>query len=192
MKGNNMPTDTILGGFARNWWGLLLRGIIAIVFGIMAFAWPGITLISLAMLYGAFALIDGVLSIMFGIGSRAWALVLFGLLGIAAGIFTLFLPWTTAVALLYMIGGWAVVRGVFEIVTAIQLRHEITNEWSLGFAGLMSVVVGLMFLVRPGAGALALTWLIGAYAIVAGVLLITLALRVRGLHERLDKLSHAA
>jgi uncharacterized membrane protein HdeD (DUF308 family) len=91
-----------------------------------------------------------------------------------------------------MIGAWAVVRGVFEIVTAIQLRHEITNEWALGFAGLMSVVVGLIFLVRPGAGALALAWLIGAYAIVAGALLIALALRVRGLHERLDKLSHAA
>jgi uncharacterized membrane protein HdeD (DUF308 family) len=187
-----MPTASIVEGFAKNWWGLLLRGILAILFGVMAFAMPGITLVSLAMLYGAYALIDGVLAMWFGVGSRTWALVLFGLLGIAAGIFTLYLPWGTAIALLYMIGAYAIVRGIFEIVTAIQLRHEITNEWSMGLAGLVSVLVGLMFIARPGAGALALVWLIGAYAILAGVLLIKLALRVRGLPERLGKIPHAA
>ena len=184
--------ESIVEGFAKNWWRLLVRGILAIVFGILAFAMPGMTLVSLAILYGAYALMDGVLSIWFGVGSRAWSLVFFGLLGIAAGIFTLFLPWATAVALLYMIGAWAIVRGIFEIITAIQLRHEIANEWALGFAGLVSVAVGLLFIVRPGAGALALAWLIGAYAIIAGILLITLALKVRGLPERLGKFSHAA
>jgi len=187
-----MPNASILEGFAKNWWGLLLRGILAIVFGVLAFAVPGITLISLAMLYGAYALVDGILSIWFGLGSRAWALVLFGLLGIAAGIFTLYLPWGTAVALLYMIGAWAVIRGIFEVVTAIQLRHEITNEWSLAFAGFVSIALGMLFLVRPGAGALALVWVIGAYAIIAGALLIKLALRLRGLPERVGKYSHAA
>jgi len=192
MKGNNMAYGSFLEGFAKNWWNLLLRGILSILFGVMAFAVPGWTLLTLALLYGVYALIDGVLSIWFGAGSRAWALVLFGLLGIAAGIFTLYVPWATAVALLYMIGAWAVVRGIFEIVTAVKLRHEISNEWSLGLAGLMSVVVGLIFIVRPGAGALALVWLIGAWAIVAGLLLIKLALRVRSLPERLGKFSHAA
>ena len=187
-----MPYESFLQGFSKNWWNLLLRGILSIIFGVMAFAVPGWTLLTLALLYGVYALIDGVLSIWFGVGSRAWALVLFGLLGIAAGIFTLYLPWGTAVALLYMIGAWAVVRGIFEIITAVRLRHEITNEWSLAFAGAMSVIVGLIFLFRPGAGALALVWLIGAWAIVSGLLLIKLALRVRSLPERLGKFSHAA
>jgi len=187
-----MAYGSFLEGFAKNWWNLLFRGILAIVFGVMAFAVPGWTLVTLAWLYGIYALIDGVFSIWFGVGSRTWALVLFGLLGIAAGIFTVYVPWATAVALLYMIGAWAVVRGIFEIVTAVRLRHEITNEWSLAFAGLMSVIVGLIFLARPGAGALALVWLIGAWAIVAGLLLIKLALRVRSLPERLGKFSHAA
>jgi uncharacterized membrane protein HdeD (DUF308 family) len=186
-----MPIASFLEGFAKNWWHLLLRGILAILFGVMAFAMPGITLVSLAMLYGAYALIDGILAIWFGVGAKAWGLVLFGLLGIAAGIFTLYLPWGTAVALLYMIGAWAIVRGIFEIVTAVQLRHEIANEWSMGLAGLVSVVLGLMFIARPGAGALALIWLIGTYAIIAGILLIILALRMRGLPQRLNKISHA-
>jgi len=186
-----MPYASFLEGFAKNWWNLLLRGILSILFGVMAFAVPGWTLLTLALLYGIYALIDGGLSVWFGVGSRTWALVLFGLLGIAAGIFTIYVPWATAVALLYLIGAWAVVRGIFEIVTAIQLRQEITNEWALGFAGLMSIIIGLVFLLRPGAGALALVWLIGAWSIVAGLLLIKLALRVRSLPERLGKLSHA-
>jgi len=187
-----MANESFLEGFSKNWWNLLVRGILAVLFGVMAFAVPGWTLLTLAMLYGVYALIDGVLSIWFGAGSRAWPLMLFGLLGIAAGIFTLYVPWATAVALLYMIGAWAIVRGIFEIVTAIRLRHEITNEWSLGLAGLVSVLVGLMFLGRPGAGALALVWLIGAWAIISGLLLIKLALRVRSLPDRLGKFSHAA
>ena len=187
-----MRAGPIVEGFAKNWWRLLLRGILAIVFGVMAFAMPGMTLVSLAILYGVYALIDGALSIWFGVGSRAWSLVFFGLLGIAAGIFTLFLPWATAIALLYMIGAWAIVRGIFEIITAIQLRHEIANEWALGLAGLVSVAVGLLFIVRPGAGALALAWLIGTYAVVAGILLVALAFKVRGLPERIHNLPHAA
>jgi len=187
-----MANESFLQSFSKNWWNLLLRGILSILFGVMAFAVPGWTLLSLALPYGVYALIDGVLSIWFGAGARAWPLVLFGLLGVAAGIFTLSTPWATAVALLYLIGAWAVVRGIFEIITAVRLRHEITNEWSLIFAGVVSVVVGLIFLARPGAGALALVWVIAAWAIVAGLLLIKLALRVRSLSERVGKFSHAA
>lgn len=187
-----MPIGSMLEGFAKNWWHILLRGILAIVFGVMAFAMPGLTLLTLALLYGVYALVDGALAIWFGVGSRAWALVLFGLLGIAVGILSVYVPWATAVGLLYVIGAWAILRGIFEIVTAVQLRHEITNEWSLGLAGLLSIALGLLFFVRPGAGALAVVWLIGAYAVIAGVLLIKLAFRVRGLPERMSNVSHAA
>jgi uncharacterized membrane protein HdeD (DUF308 family) len=187
-----MPTDSILEGFAKNWWHLLVRGILAILFGVMAFVMPGLTLLTLALLYGVYALVDGLMAMWFGVGARAWGMVLFGLLGIAAGLFTLYVPGVTAVALLYLIGAWAIVRGIFEIISAVQLRHEITNEWSLGFAGLLSIALGLLFIARPGSGALAVVWLIGGYAVIAGVLLIKLALRVRGLPERASKFSQAA
>src|SRR5215510_6568420 len=139
LKGETMPTGTLLEDFAKKWWHLLLRGIVAILFGVLAFTMPGFTLLSLAVLYGVYALVDGALAVWFGAGSRAWAFAVFGLVGIAIGLFTVYYPWVTAVALLYMIGAWAIVRGIFEIVTAIQLRHEITDEWSLGFAGLLSI-----------------------------------------------------
>ena len=133
---------SFLEGFGRNWWGLLLRGILAILFGVMAFVMPSLTLLTLALIYGAYALLDGIVSIWFGASSHAWGLVMFGLLGIGIGIYTLYVPWGTAVALLYMIGAWAVLRGVFEIVTAIQLRKEIDNEWSLVMSGIISIVLG--------------------------------------------------
>jgi uncharacterized membrane protein HdeD (DUF308 family) len=186
-----MPADSILEGFAKNWWHVLVRGILAILFGVMAFVMPGLTLLTLALLYGVYALVDGLMAMWFGVAARAWGMIPFGLLGIAAGIFTLYVPWGTAVALLYMIGAWAIVRGIFEIISAVQL-HEITNDWSLSFAGLMSIALGLFFIARPGSGALAVVWLIGAYAVIAGVLLIKLALRVRRLPERVSKFSHAA
>ena len=187
-----MAGYSFLEGFGRNWWGLLLRGILAILFGVMAFVMPGLTLLTLALVYGAYALLDGIVSIWFGASSRAWGLVVFGLLGIGIGLYTLYVPWGTAIALLYMIGAWAVLRGVFEVVTAIQLRKEIDNEWSLALSGIMSIVLGFFFLARPGAGALALIWLIGALAIFCGVLLIKLALRVHKLIERGGRFANAA
>jgi uncharacterized membrane protein HdeD (DUF308 family) len=187
-----MVGHSFLEGFGRNWWGLLLRGILAILFGVMAFVMPGLTLLTLALVYGAYALLDGIVSIWFGASSHAWGLVVFGLLGIGIGIYTIYAPWGTAIALLYMIGAWAVLRGVFEVVTAIQLRKEIDNEWSLALSGIMSIVLGFFFLARPGAGALALTWVIGAFAIFCGVLLIKLALRVHKLIERGGRFAKAA
>jgi uncharacterized membrane protein HdeD (DUF308 family) len=187
-----MPIDSILEGFSRNWWTVLLRGILTILFGLMAFMMPGVTLLTLAMLYGAYALVDGMLSIWFGANSRTWGLVLFGLVGIAVGIFTLYYPWQTTVALLFMIGFWAIVRGISEIVSAIRLRHEISNEWSMGLSGLVSIALGILFFARVGTGALAVAWLIGTYALISGILLVKLALRIRSLPARVDRYAKAA
>lgn len=169
---------------SRNWWTLALRGLFAVLFGIMAFAWPGITLGALVLLYGAYAFADGVLAIAAALVGRTvgvpwWALLIEGLAGIGVGIITLLWPGITALVLLYLIAFWAVVTGVFEIVAAIRLRKEIRGEWLLALSGVLSVLFGVALIVSPGTGALAVVWLIGAYAIVFGVLMIALALRLR-------------
>jgi uncharacterized membrane protein HdeD (DUF308 family) len=179
------PTEgPLLHALAKSWWLLLLRGIAAIVFGILAFVWPGITLVTLVLFYGAFALVDGVLSLIAaftGGPKRAptWWLVVVGLLGIAAGAATFLWPGITALVLLIFIGAWSLVRGIFEIIGAIQLRKEIDNEWMLILSGLLSAIFGLIILVAPGAGALGLIWAIAAYSIMAGIVLIALSFRLR-------------
>ena len=174
----------LLTALSKNWWILLLRGVVFIIFGVLAFAWPGLTLITLVLLYGAFALIDGVLSLFsaFKAGQKVaptWWLIMVGLIGIAAGAATFLWPGLSALVLLLFIGAWAFVRGIFEIIGAIQLRKEIDNEWMLILSGAVSVIFGLFMLIRPGAGAVALVWVIAAYSIVVGVLLIGLSLRLR-------------
>jgi uncharacterized membrane protein HdeD (DUF308 family) len=174
----------LLHALACNWWLLLLRGIAAIVFGVLAFLWPGLTLLTLVILYGAYALTDGVLAVVaaiMGPGGPAprWWLAIVGALGIIAGLLTFLWPGITALVLLFFIAGWAIASGVFEIVGAIRLRKEIANEWLLILSGLLSVVFGIVLLVQPGAGALALIWIIGAYAILAGIVYIALAFRLR-------------
>jgi uncharacterized membrane protein HdeD (DUF308 family) len=168
---------------AKNWWLLLLRGIAAIIFGLLAFAWPGLTLLTLILFYGAFALVDGVLAIAAAItggvpGSRWW-LAIVGLLGIAAGLLTFLTPGLTALVLLFFIAGWAIVTGVFEIIGAIKLRKEIDNEWLLILGGIISVLFGVGMMLAPGAGALALVWVIGAYSVVLGVIFVALAFRLK-------------
>jgi uncharacterized membrane protein HdeD (DUF308 family) len=174
----------LLHGLAKHWWVLALRGVAAIVFGILAFAWPGITILSLVMLYGAYALVDGVLAIVSAItgGSPAprWWLVVIGLLGIAAGILTFVWPGITALVLLFFIAGWAIAVGVFQIIGAIRLRKEIDNEWLLIVGGVLSVLFGIGVLLVPGAGALALVWVIAIYAIVEGIIFVALAFRLKG------------
>jgi uncharacterized membrane protein HdeD (DUF308 family) len=169
---------------ARNWWALALRGLFAILFGIAAFAWPGITLGALVLLYGAYALVDGVFAIAAAVVGRTdgmpwWALVLEGVAGIAVGIMTFAWPGITALVLLYLIAAWAVVTGIFEIVAAVRLRKEIQGEWLLALSGILSVLFGFALVFNPLAGALAVVWLIGAYAIAFGILMIALAFRLR-------------
>jgi uncharacterized membrane protein HdeD (DUF308 family) len=168
---------------AKNWWLLLLRGIAAIIFGVLAFAWPGVTLLTLILLYGAYALVDGVLAIVAAVtggspGSRWW-LGIIGLLGISIGLMTFFMPGITAMVLLFFIAGWAIATGVFQIIGAIQLRKEIDNEWLLILGGVISVLFGIGVLMAPGAGALALVWVIGSYAIIEGLLFVAFAFRLK-------------
>jgi uncharacterized membrane protein HdeD (DUF308 family) len=174
----------MLHALAKAWWLVLLRGIAAIVFGVLAFIWPGITLLTLVLLYGAFALVDGVIALIsaFTCGPKpvpTWWLVVVGILGIAAGLVTFLWPGITALVLIVFIGAWAIAHGIFEIVGAIQLRKEIDNEWWLILAGALSVIFGIIVLVAPGAGALGLIWAISAYSIAFGILLVGFSLRLR-------------
>jgi len=175
--------SAMVHALAKNWWMLLLRGIAAIIFGGLALAWPGITLVTLILFYGAFVLVDGVLAIVAAITGGApaprWWLAIVGLLGIAAGLLTFLMPGVTAIVLLYFIAGWAIATGAFQIIGAIRLRKEIDNEWLLILCGIISVLFGVAMMLSPGAGALALIWVIGGYAIVIGVLLVVLSFRLK-------------
>src|SRR5579872_1078201 len=188
----SMATDRHLGiglgsamvhALAKNWWMLLLRGIAAIIFGALALTWPGMTLLTLILFYGAYVLVDGVLAVVAAITGGAlaprWWLAIVGLLGIAAGLLTFLMPGVTALVLLYFIAGWAIATGVFQIIGAIKLRHEIDNEWFLILGGIVSVLFGGAMFAAPGAGALALVTVIGVYAIVIGGLLVALSFRLK-------------
>jgi uncharacterized membrane protein HdeD (DUF308 family) len=169
---------------ARNWWVVLLRGIAGIVFGIITFVAPSLSLAALVLLFGAYALVDGLLAAISAIRWRGetdrwWVILLQGLAGIAAGIITFVWPGISALALLYVIAAWAVVTGGLEIGAAIRLRKIIDGEWLLALIGVLSIAVGVLLALFPGAGALALVLWIGAYVAAAGVLLIALAFRLR-------------
>jgi uncharacterized membrane protein HdeD (DUF308 family) len=175
----------VLRTLGRNWWALALRGVAAILFGILAFAWPGITLFVLVLFFGAYMLVDGIFAIVAAVRAageedRWWLLLIEGILGVLAGLVAFFWPGLTALALLYFIAAWAIVTGIMEIVAAIRLRQEIEGEWALGLSGLLSVIFGILLVVLPApAGLLSLVWLVGAYAVATGVLLLILAFRVR-------------
>lgn len=183
-----METPTALSGLTRNWWVLALHGAAAVLFGITAFVWPGPTLIVLVALYGAYAIVEGVISLFgafrSGDGFR-WSLLLWGLLGIAAGIVAFAWPDITALVLVYVIAAWAIATGIVQVAAAVSLRRELEGEWLLGLTGLLSIAFGVLLAAFPGSGALSLVWLIGAYAVVAGFTLMALGLRLR----RLDRLT---
>lgn len=176
-----------LDSLSRNWWVVMLRGLAGILFGIITFFAPAISLAALVLLFGAYAFADGVLAIVSAIRHRAadrwWMLLLEGIVGIAAGVLTFLWPGITALALLYVIAAWALVTGVFEIAVAIRLRKVITGEWLLALSGVLSIALGVLLVIFPGAGALAVVIWIGAYAFVFGALLFALGLRLRGLRS---------
>lgn len=171
---------------ARDWWIILLRGLLAIAFGVLTWYLPGISLASLVMVFGVYALVDGILGIWAAISSRKeydgwWVLLLWALIAIGAGILTFASPGITALALLLYIAIWAIATGITQIVVAIRLRKEIDNEWWLILAGIASVIFGGLLIAQPAAGALALLWTIATYAVIFGVLLVLLAFKVRKL-----------
>jgi uncharacterized membrane protein HdeD (DUF308 family) len=171
---------------ANNWWTLVLRGIAAIIFGILAYLWPGITFTVLVLFFGAYALWDGVFALIGAFrteGERRWSLVLEGVVGIAAGLVTFFWTGAASLALLLVIGAWAIVTGIFEIVSAIRLREEIEGEWLLLISGVLSVLFGIALAIWPAAGLVAVTWMVGAYAMVFGFLLTILGFRLRNVSK---------
>src|SRR5262249_52253515 len=160
----------------RGWWLMVLRGVIAVLFGVLAFAYPGRTGEVLVYLFGAYALVNGIFTL--GVAMRApkgtpgiGYLVVLGLLGVAAGILTFFYPGITAASLLAIIAVWAIFTGVFEISVAIKLRKELSNEWMLILAGVLSAAFGVLVIAMPRAGATSIIWLIATYAIVFGIML---------------------
>ncbi len=178
----------LVKNLATNWWGIALRGAAAAVFGVVALLLPGITLAALVLLFGAYAIIDGVSAIVTGMRGEApgrhWAMVLMGVVGVVAGLVTWLWPGLSALALLFVIGWWAIITGALEIAAAYRLRSVMRHEWLVAFNGLLSVLFGMLVVLFPGAGAIALVWLIGWYAILSGVALLVLASRLRG-HGRL-------
>lgn len=168
----------------RNWWSLVIRGMVAIVAGVIAFAWPGITLLGLVFVFAAYSLIDGILSLAgavraAGAHERWGALVFEGVVGIAAACVAVGWPGITILALVYVIAAWALVTGVLEIVAAVRLRKYISGEWLLALGGVASIVFGILIAIAPLAGALVIALWFGAYALVFGIILIALGFRLR-------------
>ena len=179
-----MPIETL----KRHWWVPVIRGIAAIVFGVIAFAYPGLTVAMLVLFFGAWVLVDGVFRVVGAIGHHAsdkeWGFdLIIGIVGIIIGFLTFHAPQITALALIIYIAAWALMIGATEIALAIKLRREIKGEWFLILMGLVSIAFAVMLLWNPLPGALALVWLIGSYAIVFGILGIILGFRLRSLRS---------
>jgi uncharacterized membrane protein HdeD (DUF308 family) len=174
---------------ARYWWVVALRGVFAVLFGFLALVWPGITVLALAILFGAYVLVDGVMSAAVGFSDRSssdrWWYVFLGVLGVLAGLVTLVWPAITVIVLLVAIAIWAIIAGVLQIVAAIRLRKVISNEWFLGLSGLLTLALGVLLIVQPAEGAIALVVAIGIFAIVWGVILLALAFRLRAVGKDL-------
>jgi uncharacterized membrane protein HdeD (DUF308 family) len=172
----------MLHALATHWWALALRGFAAVLFGLLTFLVPGITLVTLVLLFGIYALVDGMFHVIafFRVASHHWALLIEGVIGIIAGILTFAWPAMTALVLLYLIAFWAMFTGIFEIIAGIRLRKAIANEWMLLLMGALSLLFGVLILFAPGIGALAIVLWIGAYALIFGIVMIALAFRLRG------------
>jgi len=187
-----MTPFPLLHAVSRHWWVLLLRGIIGILFGIVALTLPGLTLATLVILYGIFALVDGIVTLWIGGGSKEWGLMFAGILGVLAGLCALVYPGITLLVLYYIIAIWAIIRGVFEIAAAIRLRHETRHEWLLIISGVFSILLGVIFLANPLVGLMTIIWLVGIYAILFGGMMIGWAFRVRKVRDRLERPAAAA
>ncbi len=176
----------MVAALIENWWMLALRGLAAVIFGILAFIWPELTVTVLVVLFGIYAIWDGIFALISAFRRRAtdrnwWLTLLEGVVSVIAGLVAFFYPGITALVLLYVIAAWAAITGIFEIIAAIRLRREIEGEWLLGLSGVASLVFGVLLFLFPGEGAIAVVWIIASYAVLFGILLIVLAFRLRGL-----------
>jgi uncharacterized membrane protein HdeD (DUF308 family) len=171
-------------------WLLVFQGILAIVFGVVAWVWPGLTVATLVILFGAYAFVGGVMNLVAAVsasrlGDSPWGFIFRGLLGIATGVVVAVWPDISALSLLYVVAAYAIVIGIYEVAAAIELRKQIDNEWWVGLAGVASIAFGVLAFIYPGDGAVALVWTIGVYAIVFGILSIALGVRLHGWGRRL-------
>jgi uncharacterized membrane protein HdeD (DUF308 family) len=169
---------------AAHWWAIALRGLSAVLFGLLALFWPPGAFAALVLLFGAYALVDGIFNLIAAIrsgvaGDRWGALVFEGIVSVLAGLVTFFWPATTALALVFVIAAWSLVTGIAEIITAIRLRKQIAGEWLLALSGILSVAFGVLLFVAPAPGAVVIALWIGAYAVVFGAMMIGLAFRLR-------------
>jgi uncharacterized membrane protein HdeD (DUF308 family) len=182
----------MLYSLTRNWWMVALRGTLAVIFGAIAFVWPGLTFEALVLLFGVYAFVDGVMVFAFGLMAASdheqwWPLILSGVLGIGLGVLTFAKPGAVGLAIVWVIGFWAIVTGLLEIVAAIRLRDVISGEWLMGLSGALSIVFGVLVVAQPDSGAIALAYLFGFYAVLAGISQISLGFRLRGLGEEASK-----
>lgn len=174
---------------ARTWWAVVIRGVAAILFGIIALLLPGSALLALVLLFGAYALVDGIFALLGAVraiesNQRFGALLFQGIVGVIVGILTFVRPGITGLVLLYLIAFWAIITGVFEIIEAVEMRRVIRNEWLLILGGALSVIFGVVIFFAPVTGALAVVVIIGIYAIIFGALLVGLGLRLRNWEQR--------
>lgn len=177
----------------RSWWTLALRGLLAILFGMLAIFWPAITLEILILFFGAYSLVDGFASASGALAHRKhdktwWLFFLSGLVGTVIGILTFLLPGLTAFVLVILIAARALIVGIFEITAAYYLRREIHNEWFLILNGLLSILFAIVLFIFPGVGALALVWMIGIFAVIIGILLVAIAIKLRYWRKSVNKL----
>jgi len=178
------------GSLSRNWWLFMLRGVFAVIFGLLAIFMPALTLAVLVLMFGAYVLVDGVSNVIYAISERDshkhwWHGLVEGLISIVAGILVFAMPGLNGILLLYLIAIWAILTGIVEIATAFQLRKEIDNELFLGFTGLLSIAFGILLVIYPAGGALAVAWLIGFYALSFGVTMIALGWKLHNSQEKL-------
>jgi uncharacterized membrane protein HdeD (DUF308 family) len=168
----------------KHWWQVAVRGLIALLFGILLLVWPGVSLFVFAIFFGAFAFVDGIFTLVAavnykaGAGQRAWLFVR-GILGIIVGIVTFFWPAITELALVLLIGAWALVTGIMELNFAFRSVRETGAKWLFAVSGILSIILGILLLVRPVVAIIVVIWAIGAYAVLAGIVLIVLGFRLR-------------
>ena len=174
----------MLHALARNWWALLIRGIAAVIFGILALVWPGATWVAIAFLFGAYAFVDGVFAIVAAVRAaeaheRWWPFLIGGIIGLIIAAITFYDVGITILALYFTIAAWALLTGIVQIVAAVQLRKHVANEAWLILGGILSILFAVLMWWRPIAGAVAIVWIIGIYAIVFGIMMIAFSLRLR-------------
>ena len=188
----------MLGLVTRDWWVFAIRGIAALVFGVLAFIWPERTLTVLIYLFGAYVLVDGVALLVALIRGDAvarrhtWAVAIMGVLGIVVGVVTFVSPGLTALSLLYLVAFWAVVMGTFQVIAAFALRRELDNEFWMALGGVASIVFGVLLVVSPGDGLISLVWLVGLWSVVFGVSSLSLAYRLHEIDAALPKPARGA